>query len=92
MAVLWTPFCIGCQEVADRGNTSVVEHAYRLDVNAAYSAAARNVADGGAHMSNHRSAVEKSPSAPVPREGQMALGRKRMNTRPWQRISGENCA
>jgi hypothetical protein len=36
------------------------------------------VADGGAHISNHRSAVEKSPSDPVPREGQMALGRKRM--------------
>ena len=35
VAVPWTPFCIRCQEVVDRGDTSVVEPAYQLDFNAA---------------------------------------------------------
>ena len=35
VAVPWTPFCIRCQEVVDRGDTTIVEPAYQLDVNAA---------------------------------------------------------
>jgi len=35
VAVPWTPFCIRCQGVVDRGDTSVVEPAYQLDFNAA---------------------------------------------------------
>lgn len=34
-AVPWTPFCIRCQEAADRGDTSFAEPPYQLDVNAA---------------------------------------------------------
>jgi DnaK suppressor protein len=35
VAVPWTPFCIRCQEVVDRDDTTIVEPAYPLDVNAA---------------------------------------------------------
>jgi DnaK suppressor protein len=35
VAVPWTPFCTRCQEVVDRGDTTIIEAAYRLDVNAA---------------------------------------------------------
>ena len=35
VAVPWTPFCIRCQEVVDRGDTTIIEPAYQLDVNAA---------------------------------------------------------
>jgi DnaK suppressor protein len=35
VAVPWTPFCIRCQEVVDRGDTMIIEPAYQLDVNAA---------------------------------------------------------
>ena len=35
VAVPWTAFCIRCQEVVDRGDTSVVEPAYQLVFNAA---------------------------------------------------------
>jgi|SRR5579863_1401450 len=35
VAVPWTPFCIRCQEAVDRGDTTIVEPADQLDVNAA---------------------------------------------------------
>ena len=35
VAVPWTPFCIRCQEAVDRGDTTISEPAYQLDVNAA---------------------------------------------------------
>jgi RNA polymerase-binding transcription factor len=35
VAVPWTPFCIRCQEIVDRGDTSLVEPVYQLDFNAA---------------------------------------------------------
>ena len=35
VAVPWTPFCIRCQEVVDRGDTSIVEAADQPDFNAA---------------------------------------------------------
>jgi DnaK suppressor protein len=35
VAVPWTPFCIRCQEGVDRGDTTIIEPAYQLDVNAA---------------------------------------------------------
>ena len=35
VAVPWTPFCIRCQEGVDRGDTTIIETAYQLDVNAA---------------------------------------------------------
>lgn len=35
VAVPWTPFCIRCQEAVDRGDTTIIEPPYRLDVNAA---------------------------------------------------------
>lgn len=34
VAVPWTPFCIRCQEIVDRGDTSNVEPDYELDFNA----------------------------------------------------------
>ena len=34
-AVPWTPFCIRCQETADRGDTSITEFAFQLEVDAA---------------------------------------------------------
>src|SRR5216684_6120228 len=33
VAVPWTPFCIRCQEVVDRGDTRIIEPSYQLDVN-----------------------------------------------------------
>ncbi len=35
VAVPWTPFCIRCQEAVDRGDTTLIEPVYQLDVNAA---------------------------------------------------------
>jgi DnaK suppressor protein len=35
VAVPWTPFCIRCQEAADRGDIKIAEPPYQLDVNAA---------------------------------------------------------
>ena len=35
VAVPWTPFCIRCQEAADRNDTTIIEPPYQLDVNAA---------------------------------------------------------
>ena len=35
VAVPWTPFCIHCQEVVDRGDTTIIEPAYQLGVHAA---------------------------------------------------------
>jgi DnaK suppressor protein len=35
VAVPWTPFCIRCQEAADRGDTRMMEPPYELDVHAA---------------------------------------------------------
>jgi DnaK suppressor protein len=35
VAVPWTPFCIRCQEGVDRGDMSITEPPYQLDVNAA---------------------------------------------------------
>jgi DnaK suppressor protein len=35
VAVPWTPFCIRCQEAADRNGTTNSEAPYQLDVNAA---------------------------------------------------------
>jgi DnaK suppressor protein len=35
IAVPWTPFCIRCQEAADRNGTTNTEPPYQLDVNAA---------------------------------------------------------
>jgi RNA polymerase-binding protein DksA len=35
VAVPWTPFCIRCQETADRNGTTTSEPPYQLDVNAA---------------------------------------------------------
>jgi DnaK suppressor protein len=35
VAVPWTPFCIRCQEVVDRGDTTIIEPAYQLGVHAA---------------------------------------------------------
>ena len=35
VAVPWTPFCIRCQEAADRGDAGIIEPSYQLDVNAA---------------------------------------------------------
>jgi len=35
VAVPWTPFCIRCQEVVDRGDTRMMEPPYELDIHAA---------------------------------------------------------
>jgi len=35
VAVPWTPFCIRCQEAADRGDTRMMEPPYELDVHTA---------------------------------------------------------
>ena len=35
VAVPWTPFCIRCQEVVDRGATRSIDPPYQLDVHAA---------------------------------------------------------
>ena len=35
VAVPWTPFCIRCQEALDRGDASIIEPPYQLDVIAA---------------------------------------------------------
>ena len=35
VAAPWTPFCIHCQEVVDRGDTTIIEPAYQLGVHAA---------------------------------------------------------
>ena len=35
VAVPWTPFCIRCQEVVDRGDTTIIEPAYQPGVAAA---------------------------------------------------------